>query len=54
MRGIAKRSGALEKLHQKILDIKKKTEILISSLDIEEEFKNSLHQIIQYNIERTS
>jgi geranylgeranyl diphosphate synthase type I len=51
---IAERSGVLEKLHQKILDIKKKTEILISSLDIEEGFKNSLHQIILYNIERTS
>jgi geranylgeranyl diphosphate synthase type I len=54
IRGIANRSGALEKLHQKIHDIKRKTEILISSLDIEERYKNNLHQIILYNIERTS
>ncbi len=53
VRGIAERSGVLEKLREKNLELKEETEALISSLDVEEGFKKDLHRIIQYNMERT-
>lgn len=52
LRRIAEKSGAHEKILNKILTLKDKTQKLISSLNVEATHKNILLDILKYNIDR--
>lgn len=49
---IAEKSGAQERIHQKMTHTKEKAQILIAALKIKEKYKNILFDILEYNLTR--
>jgi geranylgeranyl diphosphate synthase type I len=52
IRNAAKKTKAQEKVEKKMLDIKKKAEDLISKLDVNEEYKHTLIDLLGYSLRR--
>ena len=53
LREIAEKSGVRDKIHNKMLNLKEKAESLITSLSVDNVYKDVLSRMLQFNMERT-